>query len=145
MLVLSSCYTLLRLWSRGPSHPAWPAQMFHFPVNEEPQQGVLNLIGAQPEKGRGTLKVRMRVTGLQPTARTNETNTLSIPPHRLGYMAELQKILCPAHTLQSPWVSFVIIYTTVCTTKFNILGGNLWSLCIVPQGCIAARCRFVFF
>ena len=40
--------------------------MFHFPPNEEPQQGVPNLTEEQPENGRVGVEVGARVTGRQP-------------------------------------------------------------------------------
>lgn len=39
--------------------------MFHFPLNEEPQQGVPNLIEEKPENRRFRVEVGVRVTGRQ--------------------------------------------------------------------------------
>lgn len=72
VFVLTSRDTPLRLWPGGLSHLAWPAQMFHFPLNEEPQQGVPNLIEEQPENGR--VRVEGWGEGYWPTTATNETN-----------------------------------------------------------------------
>lgn len=66
VFVLPSSDPPLWLWPGGLSHLAWPAQMFHFPLNEEPQQGVPNLIEEQPENGRVRVEVGARVAGRQP-------------------------------------------------------------------------------
>lgn len=46
--------------------------MFHFPLNEQPQQEVPNLIEEQPENERAGVGVGVR--GYWSTTTTNETN-----------------------------------------------------------------------